>query len=348
MNKKIIAGSLVLASILFTTGCMEEKKIPADQLITIYDSNLKETQKLAPLETMYVKIAGLAPNEVHKVEILDPDLKVVSEAEVFSNDEGVIEPMPIWYDVGLERQDDGNYTITKRDLSLKAFYVRVTSLENSGTNFKQDFFLLLKKPTDKNDMPKPVVTSVSLEDGINDKIENTFFETGSKNPDGSDSNLTKVYVKAEQLPYHTIKDGKVINTDKVDIYVVPFAGGTFENGMDLTSIAITSRKGVSTDDNETFRSLKPTLIWDLNKAPQLKNPGDSNNAYSIIIDTNQNGKLDIGEDLDNDGKYDRYIDVIDGQSSAGFIVMDTEANNLDYSVTDSNNNLFLYHIFHYY
>jgi hypothetical protein len=89
---------------------------------------------------------------------------------------------------------------------------------------------------------------------------------------------------------------------------------------------------VSKADN--YKYLKPTLIWDLNRAPKLINPGDSNNAYSIIIDTNQNGKFDIGEDLDGDGKYDRYIDGIDGQGAAGFIVMNTEANNLNYSISD--------------
>ena len=231
--KKLISTTLALSLALLSTGCLKEKKLPAEQLITIYDSNLKETNKLAPLETMYVKIAGLAPKELHRIEILDPNQKVVSEAEVFSNEEGVIEAMPIWYDIGLEKQDDGNYTITKQDLDLKAFYVRVKSLNNSDTDFKQNFFLLLKKPDDPDKMPKSVVSAVSVEDGniSHAKITNTFFETGSKEPDGSDSNLTKVYVKAEQLPYKYYENGQKKNVENVDIYVVPFSGIQFKDGM---------------------------------------------------------------------------------------------------------------------
>ena len=339
--KKLISASVAVSVLLFSTGCFKKRDIPAEQLITIYDSNLKETNKLAPLETMYVKIAGLAPNQMHKIEILDPNKKVVSEAEVRSNQEGVIEPMPIWYDIGLEKQKDGNFSITKDDLAIKAFYVRVKSLENDDTDFEQNFFLAIKKPSNQDDLgKKPIITSVSVEDGniSHAKIENTFFETGSKEPDGSDSNLTKVYVKAEQLPYKYYENGQKKNVENVDIYVVPFSGIQFKDGMDLEEVAVTSRKDVATDDNETYRTLKPTLIWDLNRGPQLINPGDSNNAYSIIIDVNQNGKLDIGEDLDGDGKYDVYTDAIDGQGAAGFIVMNTEANSLEYQISDKNGN----------
>jgi hypothetical protein len=330
----------MLSLALLMSGCFKEKKIPTKQLITVYDSNLKETNKIAPLETMYVKVGGVAPNELHRIEILDPNKKLISFAEVKSDENGVIGPMPIWYDVGLERKKVNGkwkYNIVSDDLSIKAFYVRVKSLENKNTDFEQNFFLLLKKPNTPDEMPKPIVSAVSVEDGniSNATITNTFFETGSKNPDGSDSNLTKVYVKADRLPYKTKIGDEYKTYDSVDIYVVPFTGGTFENGTDLEEIAITSRKDVKVDDNQTFRTLKPTLVWDLNRNPKLINPGDSNNAYSIIIDTNKNGKFDIGEDLDGDDQYDKYIDGIDGQGAAGFIVMNTEANELSYFVSNS-------------
>jgi len=341
MIKKVLYSGFALSLALLTTGCFKEKKLPVEQLITIYDSNLKETNKLAPLETMYVKIGGLAPNQMHRVEILDPNKKLVSEAEVLSNEKGVIEPFPIWYDIGLQKQDDGTFGVTKDDLSIKAFYVKVKSLDNDDTDFEQNFFLLLKKPQSQDDMPKPVVSAVGYENNeSNMSVMNSFFETGSKTENGSDSNLTKVYVKADQLPYHTIKDGKVVDTDKVDIYVVPFSGALYEDGMDLEEVAVTYRKDVDTNvsDDKNYRYLEPTLVWDLNRAPKLMNPGDSNNAYSIIIDTNQNGKFDIGEDLDGDGKYDRYIDGADGQGAAGFIILNTEANDLDAYITDQDGN----------
>ncbi|WP_292460768.1 hypothetical protein [Methanothermococcus sp.] len=333
--KKILLSSMVGALLL--TGCFKEKKIPTDQLVTIYDSNLQETNKLAPLDTMYVKIGGLEPNKLHEIDITDPNDKLISKLQIASNDDGVIGPIPAWYDVGVEAKE-GNVTIPyNKDIAIKSFYVKVKSLENDGTNFKQPFFVLLKKPS-SNEIVKPIVSAVSAEDGntSNAKITHTFFETGSKTADGSDSNLTKVYVKADVLPKRI--DGEDIK--KVDIYVIPFAGGVYEDGMDLKDIAITYRKDVDVNisKNGNYNYLDTTLVWDLNKGPKLINPGDSNNAYSIIIDTNKNGKLDIGKDLDNDGKYDEYIDGIAGQGAAGFIVMDTEANNLHYQITDSNGN----------
>jgi len=38
MLKKTLISGLALSTALLMTGCMKEKKIPADQLITIYDS----------------------------------------------------------------------------------------------------------------------------------------------------------------------------------------------------------------------------------------------------------------------------------------------------------------------
>ena len=334
--KKVIISSVTAALIAGVfTGCFKEKEIPTDKIVTIYDSNLKETNKLAPLDTMYVKIGGVEPNALHEIDIVDPNDQLISKVVVKSNDEGVIGPIPAWYDVGLEAKD-GNVTIPyNKDIAIKSFYVKVKSLNNSGTNFKQPFFVLLKKPS-QDELVKPVASAVSVEDGniSKAKITHTFFETGSKNPDGSDSNLTKVYVKADILPNRV--DGNSIK--QVDIYVVPFTGAVYEDGMDLESIAITSRKDVNITDNGSYASLAPTLVWDLNKNPTLINPGDSNNAYSIIIDTNKNGKLDIGKDLDGDGKYDEYIDGIAGQGAAGFIVMNTEANDLNYKITDSAGN----------
>ena len=332
--KKILLSTM--AGILLFTGCFKEKDLPTSKIVTIYDSNLKETNKLAPLDTMYVKIGGVEANALHEIDILDPNDKLISKVKIKSNDEGVIGPIPVWYDVGLQAKN-GNVTIPyDKNIAIKSFYVKVTSLENKGTNFKQPFFVLLKKPS-ANEIVKPIASAVSVEDGniSHAKITHTFFETGSKTPNGSDSNLTKVYVKADVLPNHLLDGTKV---KSVDIYVVPFTGSVYEDGMDLENIAVASRKDVNVKDDGSYASLSPTLVWDLNKNPKLINPGDSNNAYSIIIDVNKNGKLDIGKDLDGDGKYDKYIDGIAGQGAAGFIVMNTEANDLNYQISDSNGN----------
>jgi hypothetical protein len=329
---KYLTLSAVTAGVLLSTGCFKEKELPAEQLITIYDSNMQETLKIAPLETVYVKVAGLEPNQLHKISILDADGNEVSFTQLKSDDTGVIGPVPVWYDVGLQKDENGNYVI-KQGLDLKAFYVRVQSLENKDTDFKQDFFLLLKKPDSPDELPKPIVEAVDN----NGNIINTFMETGTKTPDGEDDNLTKVYVKAQRLPAKLL-DGSDVKS--VDIYIVP-TGDKFQNGMDLEAMAITSRKDVPVklSDNKAYTYIDtPVLVWDLNKGPYLINPNDNNNAYSVIVDVNRNGKLDIGEDLDGDGVFDKFIDGIDGQGVAGFIVMNTEANELNFDIKDENAN----------
>jgi hypothetical protein len=335
-KKSLLIGGLALSTALLMTGCMEEKEIPADKLITIYDSNLQETSKIRSLDTLYAKIAGLAPNEMHKIEIIDPDGKLVTETQIRSNNLGIIEPMALWYDVGLKKDENGKFVISEDALTLKSFYIKVTSLENKGTDFKQDFFLLLTKPK-KDEMPKPVVYAASVTDGniSNANIENTFLETGSKNADGTTSPLTKVYVKGEQIPFNDLNGNP--NTE-VDIYIVPFSDGLLEDGIELTERAVAIRKGVATknSDDGNYKVFDATLVWDLNKDPKLINPGDSNNAYTVVVDVNRDGKFTLGQDLNNDGVTDKYVDGIDGQGSAGFIVMNTEANNNKFRITDVN------------
>lgn len=332
MEYKKLGYSLVALSVLFTAGCMKEKKLPDEQLITIYNSNMQETRKIAPLETVYAKIVGLKPNTLHYITLKDPDGNIISKLQVKSDENGVIPTMPIWYDAGLTIKD-GNISVDGLNkLDIKSFWIEVKS-ESGETNFKQDFWILLKKPK-QDEMPRPVVTSVDYKG----KMENTFLETGSKEANGSISPYTKVYVKADRLPYYTFNGNTKVKVDKVDIYVVPFNGKIFKDGLDLENVAITSIKDVPTIDKGSYKELNKTLVWNLNTNPKLINPGDSNNAYSIIIDTNQNGKLDIGKDFDGDGKYDAYIDGIDGQGKAGFIILNTEANENHFSIEDKDKN----------
>jgi len=336
MKKKLILSTMA-SLILFTTGCFKEKKLPAEKVISIYNSNLQETRKMYPSETMYVKVAGLAPNKYYRIEVLDPNLNLITKAETLSNSQGVIEKFPLWFEVGLrKRKDEHNQTVYYYEdtgkLQLRSFYIRVKSLDDDKTDLKQDFFVILGKPK-KDDMPRGIVSSLVNDHGF--KMENTFFETGSKNPDGSDSNYTKVYVKADNLPYYNDKEE---DYKSVDIYVVPFIGTPYPEGYDLENNAIVVKKDVPIKVNGSTKQLDPTLVWDLNTYPTLVNPGQGNNAYSIIIDINKNGKLDIGKDMDGDGVYDKYIDAIDGQGSAGFVVLNTEANDLTYKILDENNN----------
>jgi hypothetical protein len=344
LKRSLLIGGMAISMTLFMSGCMKEKKIPADKLITIYDSNLQETKKITPLDTLYAKIVGLAPNTPHIITITDPNGLEVTKVEMTSDENGVINPTPIWYDVGLKREKDGNYTIAGADgLALKSFWLNVTSLDGS-TNFRQDFFILLKEPN-ANEMRKPIVYSISVKDGNasnesadNIKMENTFLETGTKTADGKDDPLTKVYVKGDQIPLRTWKNGEKVDVDKVDIYVVPFSNIFLKEGTELKDMAISVRKNILTKQpkGKNYKILPPTLVWDLDRDPTLVNPGDSNNAYRIIVDVNQNGRFDIGKDIDNNGKVDEYVDGIDGQGSAGFIVMNTEANEKHFKITDKN------------
>lgn len=333
MCKKLLFNLVVVSSLLISfTGCLEEKALPNDELITIYNSHLKQTRNMHPLDTMYAEIAGMQPEKRYQIKVLDSDKNLITKTDAIAGENGVIKPLPVWFDVGLKRPTQAKpyFHVIDAGIELNAFYINVVDLFDNGdnTDFEQPFYII----TTQNktlEYKKPIVYACTV-DG---QIDNVFEESNSKLADGTLSPLSKVYVKAEQLPAKTYTNinnlSSVEKVESVDIYVIPFKGINLEDGYDLNNanypkIVHLSNVPVEQGKDTTYTKLDTTLIWDLNIDPKLINPNDDNNAYVIIIDVNKDGLYTSEVDIDSDTQH--YIDGSDGIGAAGFIVLDTPAN----------------------
>lgn len=341
--KKIPNPIVLLAScfLILLAGCfaLPERELPEDELITIFNSSLEPTKKLSPLETLHVQVAGLAKNQYHSVKVISADGTVISMIEVKSNAEGVIEPTPLWYDIGLKNADSTHnapWIDQTSALELRAFYVRVQSIENSDTDFRQEMFIVYGT-SDASAKPRPVVSACYFPNGANTstdecRFENAFEETGSRESDGTLTAKTRVWVKAHSIPATIAGTGTAVS--KVDVYILPFTGTTLDNDDSLENYVV-RKTGVSVTTDGLTKTLNPTLLWDLN-VQQLINPGEGTSTYRVVIDVDRDGKFDTGLDLNNDGVTDQYIDGVKGDSVAGFVVQNTPANDLIYRIEDDN------------
>lgn len=324
--KTIKSVSIFLAVLLMgLSSCGDVRELPTGKVITLYNSNLEETKKMDMLDTLYVKVGALEPNTMYTVEALDPDNNLITKMTVMSDGDGVIQPSVLWYDVGLRK--DNKEPDIGGSLSLKAFYIHVTGPD---TDYKEPFYIVYSQDN-VGEQPKPIVWATTA----TGELENAFDETGTVDELGNPGE-TKVYVEAKNIP-------AVINSTEitaVDIYVVASkgAGNLWEDGTQIVN-AVTSQTNVSVySDSTGAKVLGRTLLWDLDAGPNLINPGETNNAYDIILDVDRDGVFDIGVDVNSDGKIDRYIDGIDGQGVVGFVVNNTPANDFFVTITDADGN----------
>lgn len=331
MFKKILISSVAASALIVgLSGCLEEKSLPNDELITLYNSHLKQTRKMHPLDTMYAEIAGLQAEKRYQIRVLDSNKNLITKTDAIADENGVIKPLPVWFDVGLQRPTAKKpyFHVLDRGIALNAFYINVVDLFDHGknTDFEQPFYIITSQDKDLK-YKSPIVYACNNKG----EIENVFEESGSKLEDGTLSPLSQVYVKAEQLPAKTydnpldLSTGRAVN--KVDIYVIPFKGVSLDENHALTDypfIVKLTDVPVKLSDDGTYTVLDKTLLWDLNGEKQLINPTNDNNAYSIIIDVNQDGIYE--ESVDLDSKTTHYIDGADGIGAAGFIISDTPAN----------------------
>jgi len=348
ITKNILSYGLTGTLLFSLSGCLDERPLPTEELITIYNSDMEKTNKLKPLDTMYVKLGGLKANSKHEINILDSDKNLITTTQVYTDDDGVVEATPVWYDVGLKKPDadhDKFYvdSTTKSGVVMKSFYINVKDsyANGSDTDFNQAFFYILKK----NDTVEDIVDSTTQETvnitkymkpkiyaaSSTGEMENAFEEQNSKYANGVISDLTKVYLKVDGLPERIYANGTSSDAlvENIDIYVVPFdKDGNITEDLNANKIIkITKTRTELLDGNTT------TLLWDIN----VTNPNSENNSYSIVLDLNQDGKYTKGVDIDADGASDVFTDGIDGLHTAGFIVKNTPANDpLPFKITDIN------------
>ena len=342
-----------LAAMAFSLVACDTRPIPGDSILTMLNSDMEETREFQPMDTMYIKVAGMKSNKFYQVSLLDADKKLVTKIETRTNDEGVINPVPLWYDMGLKLNEDDPTKpptlVWPSGLQPAAFKVNVKSLYDNGdsTNFTQDMWIIFTKSQSEL-YPKPVVYSCSPGEpvavkAVDDTVyypENAFKETGTTDKNGLADIKTKVYVKADRVPKEIKNTDDPVN--QVDFYVIKFTGAPFKNGDKLFDTdRFVTRKTADVVDDPDFegnRIVRGTLLWDLNAEPQLINPNQDNMAYSIVMDVDRDGVYDEGFDIDEDGVADDFIDGIDGNGSPGFIIQNTPANEVFVTITDETGN----------
>ncbi len=344
IKPNLIVMMFMLAAMAFSLVACDTRPIPGNSIITMYNSNLEETREFAPMDTLYVKVAGMKASKFYRVSVLDADNNLVTKIEARTNDEGVIDPVPLWFDMGLKLSAPGSDlppTVVWPDgLQPSAFKIKVESIEDNGeaTNFTQDMWIVYKK-NDGDTNPQPVVYACTRED-VPTKApggifypENAFKETGTMDLYGDPDPKTKVYVKADRVPTAI---GNNVPVTAVDFYVIKFTGGTFKNGDALfdTDKFVTRITNVPVVDG----AIDGTLLWDLNAGPQVINPNQDNMAYSIVMDVDRDGVYDTGLDTNDDGVSDHFIDGVDGNGTPGFIVQNTPANDVFVRITDEAGN----------
>ena len=336
---------IALAAMAFSLVACDTRPIPGNLIVSTYNSDMEATREFSPLDTLYVKIAGMKGKQFYQISALDASGNLIAKIEARTNEDGVIDPMPLWYDMGLK--GNSNTALppviepSSGDLTPVGFKINVKSLYDNGdsTDFTQDMWIIYgKAATDTN--PKPVVYSCSPGPALSGKgiatfyPENAFKETGTIDIDGDVDPKTKVYVKADRVP---TKIGNNVTVTTVDFYVLRFTGEAFKNGDKLldTDKYVTHITDINVNADGTVTG---ELLWDLNAAPMLINPDQDNMAYSIVMDVDRDGVYDQGIDTDSDGVSDYYIDGVDGNGSPGFIVQNTPANDVFVKITDENGN----------
>lgn len=313
MKKHTIqALALALMAVLLLGSCDLINNFIASRtrniaVIQIYNSNHVKTNKLQPNDTLYVEVQGLKAGGYYKVECLDPLGKVITMMTAVADDSGIIAPAPLWYDVGFKQVWDSTLSRwvaklpTDTELGLSAFNIHVQSLDQNAdsltmTDFKLPFFVIYNTDISR---PQPIVMA-GRKVGGEFVLENAF-EAGDE-----------LYVKVanlDSLPTPEPASGKA------NIYIVPFDAGFYGDGQIITNKVLIQEATVQ----ELTDGVKITATADSwaggNSWATI--PGNAKGkAFSVIVDVNDNGIFEVLKE----GTTDYYLDGIDGNGVAGFIV----------------------------
>lgn len=311
---------LALFTVLAFTSCDMINSFIASRtrniaVIQIYNSNHEKTNKLLPNDTLYVEVQGLKADGYYSVECLDPSGAIITQMTAQADENGIITPSPLWYDVGFKKINIGTELVpnwkavlpSDDELGIRAFNIHVKSLDAvednlTMTDFKLPFFIVFN--TDTTSRPQPIVMA-SRKVGSDFYLENSF-KAGDE-----------LWVKTEnftELP---------LGSTGVDIYIVPFDGASYGEGDPITNFVL-KQADVAADDLIAGVGVQITATskaWAGGESWATIPASAKGHAYSVILDVNQNGIFEVGTD-----KY--HLDGIDGNGVAGFIVLDTpDANN---------------------
>ena len=310
---------LALVTLLIFSSCDQINSFISSrtrplQVIEIFNSNLVKTLKLVPNDTLYVKVQGLEAEKEYIVQCLDPEAKVITEIQTKTDEDGIIGATPLWFDVGFKKDSNERpYLDTTDELMLRAFNIRVQSLDDTGaldgeTDFKLPFFFV---NTTVLERPQPIVMAGKVISG-SFFLDNAFYgesaDTDVETFDGGATTSDVLYVKVANL------DELLPGETTARVYIVPFNGENYEDGVDVAEkawfyqdcslAALTSVTGAK-------------IQWPVNSVLQDIIPDDAEGiSFSVVLDVGNDGKYNVLKE----GTTDYFLDGIDGNGIPGFIV----------------------------
>ncbi len=308
-NIRTRALVLMLLVVLLLGSCefldSRIRKLPP--VIELYNSALQKTLKLMPNDTLYVKVSGLAATSWYDVEVRDTNGEVISAILAESDADGVIQPTAIWYDIGFkwDAVNDKMVLASEAELGLSAFEVHVTthtetaSIARAGaTDFGLDFFIVYNTQIAR---PQPIVMAGERVGGVFN-LENAL-DPASTTPSYVGDIL---YVKVANMT--TLPP----DSNNATLYVVPFSGVNYEDGSAIENVYF--QQTVSLADITQAEGLQ--IPWLGNTGTPNIPSTEAGRAFSVILDVDNNGVFNVLQD----GTSDYYLDGIDGNGVAGFIV----------------------------
>jgi len=260
-------------------------------VIQLYNSALQRTNKLLPNDTLYVKVSGLASNTMYEVECLDTNGDPITSMLAESDANGVIQPTALWYDIGFKWNSETKKIELASDaeLGLSAFEVHIKTLDGTATDFSLEFFVIYNTSIER---PQPIVMAGEMV-GSTFNLENAF--------DAGDTLYVKVANLGKGLP--TGQSNATVN-------VVPFTGTNYEDGDPIDNVYISVTMTLDELKNGT------AIPWKGGSVITSNSPDDRGKAFSIIVDFDNNGYYNVLKE----GTTDYYLDGIDGNGVAGFII----------------------------
>jgi len=314
---RISAILLVLFTVMALASCDMINNLIASRMrniavIQIYNSNHEKTNKLQPNDTLYVEVQGLAPLGYYNIEALDPSNNVITMLTAQADENGVIAPTPLWYDVGFKKVTDSDGNIkavlpTDSELGLNAFNIHVVSLDDSAkaltmTDFKLPFFVVFKTDISR---PQPIVMAgkMATVDSASEFVLENAYDSGEE-----------LWIKVANL--ETLLESDDPETTDMSVYIVPFDAGHYEDSYLLTSNFVARQIFTVKQLRDGVKFSAASEAWSGIGGWDPIPLAARGKSFSVFLDVDNNGIYDILKD----GTDDFYLDGLDGNGVPGFIV----------------------------
>jgi len=309
---RIPALLLALFTVLAFTSCdfisdFLNSRMRSIDPIQIFNSRMEITRKLVPNDTLFVEVQGLIPGNMYEVTCIDAVGKPITMLTAQADENGVIAPSPLWYDIGFENKEVDTpagkqykpVLNTEEQLGLQAFDIQVTSKNpDEDTSFSLTFWVVFKSDIER---PEPVVMAGKL-DTVNGGfyLENSF-EAG---------NALRLKVEPS-----TLKEppAPIDPLAALYVYIVPYSAQPIPDGTAIADLHPVY------DEAFTVAQLTapPGVVFGGDWANIPATADYQGKAFSIILDVNNDGIYNVKKE----GTEGFYLDGVDGNGVAGFIVL---------------------------